>query len=121
MAKAWAQTGEAPDKVIAALSAAIDPGTEDDADALRAYGLLAEAYLKLPTPDVEKALAATDQQIRRPIMEDRLLGPVRLRRGELLVRLNRLDEAVEGYRWYRRLAGDARKRNPILAAIYKGG
>jgi hypothetical protein len=31
-----------------------------------------------------------------------------------------LDEAISVFRWYRRLAGDARKRNPILAAIYKG-
>jgi hypothetical protein len=31
-----------------------------------------------------------------------------------------IDEAISMFRWYRRLAGDARKRNPILAAIYKG-
>jgi hypothetical protein len=30
-------------------------------------------------------------------------------------------EAVRILRWYRRLAGDARRRNPILAAMYKGG
>ena len=32
-----------------------------------------------------------------------------------------VDAAIAVYRWHRRLAGDARKRNPILAAIYKGG
>jgi hypothetical protein len=32
-----------------------------------------------------------------------------------------LDAAVHVFREYRRLAGDARKRNRILAAIYKGG
>ena len=32
-----------------------------------------------------------------------------------------LDAAIEVFRFHRRLAGDARKRNPILAAIYKGG
>ena len=32
-----------------------------------------------------------------------------------------IDEAVAVFKWYRRLAGDARKRNPILAALYKGG
>ena len=32
-----------------------------------------------------------------------------------------IDEAITVFRWYRRLAGDARKRNPILAALYKGG
>jgi hypothetical protein len=31
-----------------------------------------------------------------------------------------IDAAVEIYRWYRRLAGDARRRNPIVAALYKG-
>lgn len=31
-----------------------------------------------------------------------------------------LDAAVEVYRWYRRLAGDARKRNRFLTALYKG-
>ena len=31
-----------------------------------------------------------------------------------------LDEAVRVYHWYRRLSGDARKRNPIIDAIYKG-
>ena len=32
-----------------------------------------------------------------------------------------IDAGIEVLRWYRRLAGDARKRNPILWAIYKGG
>lgn len=32
-----------------------------------------------------------------------------------------LDEAVAVFRWYRRLAGDARKKNPLITAIYKGG
>jgi hypothetical protein len=31
-----------------------------------------------------------------------------------------LDEAISVFRWHRRLAGDARKRNPLLAALYKG-
>ena len=31
-----------------------------------------------------------------------------------------IDEAIAVLRWNRRLAGDARKRNPILAFIYKG-
>jgi hypothetical protein len=31
-----------------------------------------------------------------------------------------LDEAIRTFRWYRRLSGDARKRNRILDAIYKG-
>ena len=32
-----------------------------------------------------------------------------------------LDAAIDTFRWYRRIAGDARKRNRLLAALYKGG
>jgi hypothetical protein len=31
-----------------------------------------------------------------------------------------IDEAIAVFRWYGRIAGDARKRNRILAALYKG-
>jgi len=31
-----------------------------------------------------------------------------------------IDEAVRVFKWHRRLAGDARKRNAFLAFIYKG-
>jgi hypothetical protein len=31
-----------------------------------------------------------------------------------------IDQAIAVFRWHRRLAGDARKRNPLLAFIYKG-
>ncbi|MDO8484169.1 MAG: hypothetical protein Q7S35_04420 [Candidatus Limnocylindrales bacterium] len=32
-----------------------------------------------------------------------------------------LDAAIEVYRWHRRLAGDARRKNAFLQFIYKGG
>jgi hypothetical protein len=32
-----------------------------------------------------------------------------------------LDAMISAYRWHRRLAGDARKRNAFLQFIYKGG
>ncbi len=32
-----------------------------------------------------------------------------------------LDEAIATFRWYRRLGGDARRRNRVLASLYKGG
>jgi hypothetical protein len=32
-----------------------------------------------------------------------------------------LDAAIERYRWHRRLAGDARKKNAFLQFLYKGG
>jgi len=32
-----------------------------------------------------------------------------------------LDAAIAVYRWHRRLAGDARKKNALLQLLYKGG
>jgi hypothetical protein len=40
--------------------------------------------------------------------------------GELPIAVAALEEAIRVLRWNRRLAGDARKRNRIIAAIYKG-
>jgi hypothetical protein len=31
-----------------------------------------------------------------------------------------VDAAIQSFRWYRRLAGDARKRNKLLQFLYKG-
>ena len=31
-----------------------------------------------------------------------------------------IDQAIAVFKWHRRLAGDARKRNPLLAFIYRG-
>jgi siroheme synthase (precorrin-2 oxidase/ferrochelatase) len=39
---------------------------------------------------------------------------------ELLPLHDTVDAAIEQFRWNRRIAGDARKRNRILQAIYKG-
>ncbi|MFL5675205.1 MAG: hypothetical protein ACJ779_09370 [Chloroflexota bacterium] len=40
--------------------------------------------------------------------------------GELAPAGAALDEAIAGYKWHRRLAGDARKRNRFLQLLYKG-
>jgi hypothetical protein len=41
--------------------------------------------------------------------------------GELEAAEGALDAAIAQYRWHRRLAGDARPRNALIQAIYKGG
>jgi hypothetical protein len=41
--------------------------------------------------------------------------------GELPAASVALDAAIEVYRWHRRLAGDARRKNALLQFIYKGG
>jgi hypothetical protein len=51
----------------------------------------------------------------------RLALPAVLAPDELQEASRALDEAIAQYRWHRRLAGDARKRNAFLQFIYKGG
>ena len=41
--------------------------------------------------------------------------------GELPSATDALDAAIERYRWHRRIAGDARKKNALLQLLYKGG
>jgi hypothetical protein len=50
----------------------------------------------------------------------RLAVPAVLAPDERSIAEAALDEAVRVFRWHRRIAGDARKRNRFLAAIYKG-
>ena len=47
--------------------------------------------------------------------------PLALAPGELDAAGTALDAAVTQYRWHRRLAGDARKKNAFLQFLYKGG
>jgi hypothetical protein len=72
--------------------------------------------------------AATVFRRRRVGMDDvvRLMEGLRaaargvLTEDEMVPADAAIDEAVKVYRWYRRLSGDARRKNPILDAIYKG-
>jgi hypothetical protein len=47
--------------------------------------------------------------------------PIVLAPAEMPTAVAAIDEAIAAYQWHRRLAGDARKRNPILQLLYKGG
>jgi hypothetical protein len=51
----------------------------------------------------------------------RAVLPVTLVPHELAASDAAIDAAIAQYRWHRRLAGDARKRNAFLQFIYKGG
>jgi hypothetical protein len=71
---------------------------------------------------------ATVFRRRRVGMDDvvRLMEGIRaavrgvLSAEEMVAADEALDEAVKVYHWYRRLSGDARKRNPILDKLYRG-
>jgi hypothetical protein len=67
---------------------------------------------------------------RRKVPMDDLVGlcdglraalPSVLAPAELASASAALDGAIEAYRWHRRLAGDARKKNAFLQFLYKGG
>jgi len=47
--------------------------------------------------------------------------PSLLNPAELAAASAALDQAIEAYRWHRRLAGDARRKNAFLQFLYKGG
>lgn len=79
--------------LLETLQSTVEAGAESPEEAARAYGMVAEAHLRLGKPDLEAALAATEKQIQQPLVNDVLLAPARLRRGELLLRLKRSDEA----------------------------
>lgn len=83
-----------------------------------------------PTPAREYADWTSPVYRRKQVPLDDLIGlceglraalPVALAPGELDAANAALDAAIEQYRWHRRLAGDARRKNAFLQAIYKGG
>lgn len=83
-----------------------------------------------PTPMREYAEWTSPVYRRKRVPLDDLIGlceglraalPVALAPGELEPANTALDAAIAQYRWHRRLAGDARKKNALLQLIYKGG
>jgi hypothetical protein len=83
-----------------------------------------------PTPAREYADWTSPVYRRKQVPLDDLIGlceglrsalPVALAPGELDAANAALDAAIAQYRWHRRLAGDARRKNAFLQAIYKGG
>lgn len=125
-----------------ALAAAldIDPTLADRHDELARQSLLAdlEAFLDKLVTAVSSAdphsmavfadLVAVRYRKRKVAMDDIVTLCEGLRRAAVAVVEPdaqpvidaAIDEAIKVFRWHRRLAGDARKRNPILAFIYKG-
>jgi hypothetical protein len=83
-----------------------------------------------PTPLREYADWTSPVYRRKQVPLDDLIGlceglraalPLALAPGELWPADAALDTAVAQYKWHRRLAGDARKKNAFLQFLYKGG
>lgn len=83
-----------------------------------------------PTPMREYAEMIAPVYRRKGVPLDDLIGlceglraalPTGLGSAEVAAAGLALDEAIAVFRWHRRLAGDARKKNAFLQFLYKGG
>lgn len=78
-----------PAAVIACLTDSIEAGGQP----AEGYGMLAEAYLRLPTPNLRAALEANHRQLATAEMDDAQAARPRLLRAELLLQLEEVDAA----------------------------
>jgi tetratricopeptide (TPR) repeat protein len=84
LGKVWAHDGVDPRQVCDYLARSVPDAADDP---FEGYGLLTQAYLHLPEADVQAALDANKKQLDLPTAREDLLAPVRLLRGELLLRV----------------------------------
>lgn len=133
----------APELAVRALAVAIerDPTLRERNDEAGLRGRLRDAELLADrlaicvaaddaTPLREYADWTSPVYRRKGVPLDDLIGlceglrsalPIALAPAELASANTALDAAIGQYRWHRRLAGDARKRNAFLQFLYKGG
>lgn len=90
LAQAWFQTGGDPQRIVDYLSRSLDQGADDLATG---YGMLAQAFLRFQPPGIEAALQANQKELALPTLNEEVLAPARLLRGELLLQLKQRDEA----------------------------
>jgi tetratricopeptide (TPR) repeat protein len=81
----------APLRIVIDCLAASVAGAADNP--IEGYTMLTDAYLQQPVPDLEGALSANERLLALPRSDDVGLGEARLLRGELLLKLNRPEEA----------------------------
>jgi tetratricopeptide (TPR) repeat protein len=92
LGKVWFHTRADPARTADYLARSVGEAADDPAEG---YALLTHAYLRLPQPDLQAALDANWKQLQLPTLNEQVLAPARLLRGELLLRLHRPDEARE--------------------------
>jgi tetratricopeptide (TPR) repeat protein len=89
LARAWYLTGVEAPRVLSLLTQTLEAAD----DLTQAYEMLTQVNLRLPEPDLVAALEANGKQLALPTDNEDLLAPARLQRGELLLRLQKSDEA----------------------------
>lgn len=90
LAKALFHLDAEPQRVVDYLATCVESAGEDQAEG---YGLLAQAYLRLPQPDVEAALQANKKQLSLRADDESVLAPARLLRARLLLQMQAREEA----------------------------
>jgi tetratricopeptide (TPR) repeat protein len=85
------QTGGDPARAADYLSRGLPQGTDD---AAAGYGLLVQACLRRPSPDLEGALQASQNQLEHTAA-DKSQATARLTNGEILMRLERWADALK--------------------------
>jgi TolA-binding protein len=89
---ALGRTHADPKKILEYLSGWADQTEDNPAEG---YALRMDACLSLQPPDVEGALAANASLLQLPTNDDKLMAPIRLLRGQLLLQQQRASEARE--------------------------
>jgi tetratricopeptide (TPR) repeat protein len=84
--------GEDPQRVLDQLAPSVAEAADDAAEG---YAMLTQVYMRLPQPDLPAALEANHRLLDLPTLDENILAPARLLRGELLLRLQKPDEARE--------------------------
>jgi tetratricopeptide (TPR) repeat protein len=92
LGKAWFQKNKDPDQVVAYLAHSVAEAADDPAEG---YRMLAQAYMRLPVPNLDAALSANMKLFALPIDDEKILGPARLMSGEILFQQKNLSEALK--------------------------
>jgi tetratricopeptide (TPR) repeat protein len=90
LGKAYFHLGREPERVVELLRRSIRDGKDD---LFEKHGLLAQAYLRLPNPDLRSARETLEKQLALPTVEEEALAGPRLLLADIYRRLDQLDEA----------------------------
>jgi tetratricopeptide (TPR) repeat protein len=92
LGKAWLLAEHNGPKATDYLARSVETAADDPAEG---YRLLAQAYMRLPTPDLNAAYRADLKLLALPTDDEDVLGPARLLAGEILLRQQRPAEALK--------------------------
>jgi tetratricopeptide (TPR) repeat protein len=84
--------GEDAQRVLDQLAPSVAEAADSPAEG---YAILTQAYLRLPEPNLTEALEANRRLLDLPTLDENILAPARLERGELLLRVQKPQEARE--------------------------